>query len=250
LTILGYDIAYEKKAAAHYLKTLIPDKPAADDIKESIDSIVNSANERELTTVITKVYNQIQQKEDSFRAFFGENYFNFKFTVQNLMQSKACGPEAASHRNSFPLFREDALIKNIIELIEHYDVHKAHVHAGNLHANLNNKYGDPDDPWGWTNEYVMATYLRHDYPRTKNKVYSIEFIYDFCRSDYGTVRTNYVARKAEYKIDGKYAFLEYSSDDSPFKSIRNGMDHYLFGVMAHVIVYGSSKSTWYKQRPI
>ena len=240
IMILGVDIQHQKKAGDVYIKRLLPEADAPLEIKDSIDRL--KGRDGYSGALLYDIMNDMKQNERYYAEYLGDRFFYFRLGIESILQSYECYRDD----KKFNLLRECAYVNNFMALWEHYGRPKVYGNIGGSHA-------DSYDITGrFYHDFTFASYLQHDFPGTKDRVFNIKILYDNCFTIYSgkeqAVHTSPLVTAQEVSADpSKFVFVDVSAEDSPVWIEEADRSYYNYGFMGYIVVYDSPASTPYQQ---
>jgi len=180
LFFAGIDIQHQKITGVHYILSLLPDKEPSESIRGAIEKLIKLKNTNisdwtrdTLKTAIFSVFDGMNDNEEGFCNFFGNEYFEFKLACEGIIQSYDCYSNGFL-TGEFHKKREEYIYKNFVSIYNH---HKHDIYWGAWGSAHTRLVGA-----GLLNGKTISQYLNNDFEPTKGKVMCVESMYYNCYS--------------------------------------------------------------------
>lgn len=239
IIVVGVDIEHQLATAFKYLSMLLPSNKAPISISENIEKLRNNYKNMEIInfSFADNLLKDIESSENTYKSYLGSNYFNFEFTLRNIINAYKC----YDSKNKFGELRESCINNNFKKIYEYLPKGKYYGEFGIEHTYLSDHGGR----FGRHN--CFATYLNKEFEPTKGKVISIQYFY--YNSYYMTRGKVYGEEKVDEnpqlgilnKVSSTdLTFMKFKSKGSPFEIKPyfisdpiggSTTDYYQFGIL-------------------
>lgn len=194
LIVVGVDIEHQIYTAFRYLIDVLPDKEAPQEIREKlsyIEKLLYNLDENLVQEKTKELLIDMEDKEDLYKEYLGEDFFGFKLVNENIINSfKSYEMQEADDWNNT---RDKFIYENFLEVHKQLAKGKYFGQWG-----LNHAYQAKEDEVMW-----FGSYLNSEGSKFKDKILTIAYIYDDCRQ-MGKCKDS----KYEYKVDSLSTILE------------------------------------------
>lgn len=204
LMFVGIDIEHQPNIALKYIYSLLPNTELPEDIKEYFE-LLNKTTVNNFLINTKKIAVGIEENENSFKEYLGDNFFDFSFTINNMSVSR---PGLSQ--------REPYLKNNFTTLYERLPKGKYFGQLGNAHIMQHGEISKSDP-------VSLANFLNNEYEETKNKVISISLALN---NSY-VLNQNYVVEgpinnlpASFFPEDGLTKLVKLNYENSPFSKYK------------------------------
>lgn len=170
ITVIGMDLEHQSNSEWQALMYLLPKENTPNDISPFINPIrtVNVVkNSEKNIKIFEKLQQNIISNEAKYIAYLGDNYFDFKMIVENMLNTfKSLEVNTLDYK-----IREEAIYSNFTKVYNHFPKHKYYGQWGSEHVYQHSRdsqiiKGD-----------CFATKLNSADSPVKNRVLSIQYMY-------------------------------------------------------------------------
>lgn len=215
--VVGIDIEHQLSTACEYLKYLLPDKYPPEQIEGAVERFKNyyiSIYTDEFSKTMEYLQNDIKANPLTYSRYLGDNYFDFRLVVNNIINSINA---YSAHDSSFYSIREPIMYENFLMIYYHLPYGKYFGELGMDHV-----YQKINSSSYLGNTESFANYLDTDCDSpAKGKVLSIAYGYEDCF--YTNCANNYRQNKCISIINNFDMINKYSNTDMTVFKL-NGKD--------------------------
>lgn len=168
IVFLGIDLQHQFATGWQYVFSLLPStsQPSPKVLQNLIDSFERAATNEEIFTLLSLLQDDIKQNPDEYRAYLNDEYFNFSFSLNGMLQSaNYYALDDAKKYDEAHTLREQAIIDNFNTLYELHEKPRLFGQFGSFHSNRRPL------------EFSIASFLDTQYSPTIDKVLSIAYLY-------------------------------------------------------------------------
>lgn len=163
---IGIDLENPKNLAIWYINTILPDKKPPEDITKEVAILrraymLKQYGYNQIKEIADYMTNSLQTKTEAIKEFFGDNYFDFAYVIQNWQNAYI----SDNDRKYFDK-RDSLMYNNFTKIYNHYQQGKFYGKLGSFHI-----YQDDIITFD-----VFATHLAKD-DRFKGKILSLKILY-------------------------------------------------------------------------
>lgn len=221
IQVVGIDIEHQPVNALRYMNSVLPKKEAPKEISSilgELNTIWNgkgNVDDNELGRYCEKLKKDIEQKENIYKQYLGEDFLGFKLVNENILYRN----EAYSARGyDFDKIRDERMYENFKQVYETLPKGKYYGQWG-----LNHIFQNEQEDVKW-----VAAAMNGEYSQLNSKILSIAYVYDNCKYMSKEQNQTYsVGDVISYNskqnilngfIKQDYTLFKLNGKDSPFSS--------------------------------
>jgi len=176
IRVVGVDIEHQIDNAYRYLVDVLPEREVPGEIKENVEEIkdiLNNYNHSYSSVAVThsrKLLKDMEEKENIYREYLGDNFTGFKFVNLNVLNTaKAYNRDWNEYQ--WNNTRDKMIYENFIILLNELPEGKYYGQWG-----LNHAFQSKEDEVMW-----FGAHLNSDESKYKGKILTIAYFYDACQ---------------------------------------------------------------------
>lgn len=229
IKVVGVDIEHSTANAYKFLLDVLPKKEIPEEIRESIEDIQNTFDkidnprDKRAFEASLKLQKDIEEKENIYKEYFGENFFGFKLVNKNIIYSFEAY-EYQDNQINWNNTRDKMMYENFKSIQQELPKGKYYGQWG-----MNHTYQSEDNNVKW-----FASYLNEEDSEFKDKILTIVYNYDNCNQmsrlkggSYGDYNFSLIfpeIKETNDLIDNNLNIYKLNSKGTPFSDIKMSSD--------------------------